>query len=273
MTIQVREAVVDAEPAEWLAEVGAGLSAAERTLLGRAVALASECYAARQLPDGEPLLGHCREVASILRDLHMEGESLAAALLGAMPDVATGWPELVSERVSAPVAALVEGVARMAQIQGLRAKVEGGSRPAERAAQLEALRKMLLAMVQDARVVLIKLADQTQTLRYLAGRGEPATRLAAARDTLDLFSPLANRLGVWQLKWELEDLALRCSEPETYKAIARELHEKRSEREAYVAEVARRLESELADGGHLGPRLRAGRSTSTASTASSSART
>ena len=73
--------------------------------------------------------------------------------------------------------------------------------------------------------------------------------MAAARDTLDLFSPLANRLGVWQLKWELEDLALRCSEPETYKAIARELHEKRSEREAYIAEVAQRLESELAAAG------------------------
>ena len=137
----------------------------------------------------------------------------------------------------------------MAQIQGMRAKVEGGSRPAERAAQLEALRKMLLAMVQDARVVLIKLAEQTQTLRYLAGRGEPAARAAAARDTLDLFSPLANRLGVWQLKWELEDLALRCSEPDTYKAIARELHEKRPERETYVAEVAQRLKSELAAAG------------------------
>ena len=249
MTIQVREAVVDAEPAEWLAEVGSGLTAAERTLVAQAFALASECYAARQCRDGEPLLGHCREVATILCDLHMEGESLAAALLSAMPDVVTGWPELVSERVSAPVAALVEGVARMAQIQGLRAKVEGGSRPAERAAQLEALRKMLLAMVQDARVVLIKLADQTQTLRYLAGRGEPAARMAAARDTLDLFSPLANRLGVWQLKWELEDLALRCSEPDTYKAIARELHEKRPEREAYIAEVAQRLKSELAAAG------------------------
>src|SRR5262249_57102478 len=125
--------------------------------------------------------------------------------------------ELVSARVSPAVAALVEGVARMGQIQGLRAKVEGGSRPAERAAQLEALRKMLLAMVQDARVVLIKLADQTQTLRYLAGRGDPAARMTAARDTFELFAPLANRLGVWQLKWELEDLALRCSDSHTYR--------------------------------------------------------
>ncbi len=249
MTIQVREAVVDAEPAQWLAEVGKRLTVVERALVAQAFALASECYGGRQDSDGEPLLSHCREVAAILDGLRMEGESLAAALLSGLPEVVTGWPELISERVAAPVAALVEGVARMAQIQGMRAKVEGGSRPAERAGQLEALRKMLLAMVQDARVVLIKLADQTQTLRYLAGRGEPAARASAARDTLDLFAPLANRLGVWQLKWELEDLALRCSEPQTYQAIARALHEKRSEREAYVAEVAQRLKSELAGAG------------------------
>jgi hypothetical protein len=163
-----------------------------RARAGRSgLALASESYGARRCRDGEPLLGHCREVATLLCELHREGESLAAALLNAMPEAATGWSELVSERVGAPVAALIEGVARMAQIQGMRAKVEGGSRPAERAGQLEALRKMLLAMVQDARVVLLKLADQTQTLRYLAGRGEPAAR--PQRATPDLFAPLANR--------------------------------------------------------------------------------
>jgi GTP pyrophosphokinase len=249
MTIQVREAVIGAEPSEWLAEVGRRLTPSEQTLVARAFALASEGYADRLREDGEPLLGHWREVASILSDLHMEGESLAAGLLAGMPDVAQDWCRLVDERASPQVAALVEGVARMAQIQGMRAKVAGGSPPAERAAQLEALRKMLLAMVQDARVVLIKLADQTQALRYLAGRGEADARARAARDTLDLFAPLANRLGVWQLKWELEDLALRCSEPETYKAIARELQEKRADREAYIAEVIRRLQRELAASG------------------------
>jgi GTP pyrophosphokinase len=249
VTIQVREAVIDAEPSEWLAEVGRRLTPGEQTLVAHAFALASERYADRLCRDGEPLLGHWREVASILSDLHMEGESLGAALLAGMPDIAADWSTVVRQRVSAQVAALVEGVARMAQIQALRAKVEGGSRPAERAGQLEALRKMLLAMVQDARVVLIKLADQTQTLRFLAGRGEPVARDSAARDTFDLFAPLANRLGVWQLKWELEDLALRCSEPETYKAIARELHEKRPDREAYIAAVIQRLQRELAAGG------------------------
>jgi GTP pyrophosphokinase len=119
----------------------------------------------------------------------------------------------------------------------------------ERSAQLEAARKMLLAMVQDVRVVLIKLADQAQTLRFLAGRGDEPARQSAARDTFELLAPLANRLGVWQLKWELEDLAFRCSNPEAYKQIARELDEKRADREAYIALVAHALRDELAKAG------------------------
>ncbi len=91
-----------------------------------------------------------------------------------------------------------------------------GSTPAERAAQAENLRKMLLAMVEDIRVVLIKLAERTQALRYLIG-GDEALRRQAAREVTDLFAPLANRLGVWQLKWELEDLSLRALEPAVYK--------------------------------------------------------
>ncbi len=108
---------------------------------------------------------------------------------------------------------------------------------------------MLLAMVQDVRVVLIKLADQAQTLRFLAGRGDDPARQSAARDTFELFAPLANRLGVWQLKWELEDLAFRCSDPEAYKQIARELDEKRADREAYIGFVAQALRAELAKAG------------------------
>ena len=89
-------------------------------------------------------------------------------------------------------------------------------------AQAENLRKMLLAMVEDIRVVLIKLAERTQALRFLVDAEAAAdeVRAHAARETLDLFAPLANRLGVWQLKWELEDLSLRALEPETYQRIA-----------------------------------------------------
>jgi len=249
VTVQVREAASHTDPSDWLAAIGQRLSEADRALLAKALAFAVARYGDRTCADGEPLLAHWREVSGLLESVRLDAETLAAALLGGVPEVDPDWAEPMRKDVSPQVAALVEGVTRMAQIQALRSKVEEGSRPAERAAQLEALRKMLLAMVQDARVVLIKLADQTQTLRYLAGRGDPATRTAAARDTFDVFAPLANRLGVWQLKWELEDLAFRCLDPDTYKSIARALDERRPDREAFIAEVTQQLRSELAAAG------------------------
>jgi GTP pyrophosphokinase len=107
---------------------------------------------------------------------------------------------------------------------------------------------MLLAMVGDIRVVLIKLAERTQALRYLmaAAAGDPG---ASAREVMDVYAPLANRLGLWQLKWELEDLSLRALEPEEYKRIARLLDERRLDRERYIGEVIATLRRELADAG------------------------
>jgi GTP pyrophosphokinase len=107
---------------------------------------------------------------------------------------------------------------------------------------------MLLAMVEDIRVVLIKLAERTQALRHLMS-GDETLRRQAAREVTDLFAPLANRLGVWQLKWELEDLALRALEPGVYKEIARSLDERRLDRQRYIEEVIATLSRELRDGG------------------------
>src|SRR5258705_11509033 len=106
---------------------------------------------------------------------------------------------------------------------------------------------MLLAMVEDIRVVLIKLAERMQTLRYLvAGDASVAeARERAAREVQDLFAPLANRLGVWQLKWELEDLCLRALEPEAYKSIAKMLDERRLDRQRYIEDVLSGLKHEL----------------------------
>jgi len=249
VTIQVREAAADTDPSQWLAAVGDRLRDADQALLARALALALECYPERTNAHGEPLLTHCREVCSILAGLRLDAETLAAALASGLPAVEEGWHRRVEDMLGPQVAALVEGVARMGQIQALRAQDHEPKKAAERSAQLESLSKMLLAMVQDVRVVLLKLADQTQTLRYLAGHGELEARRAAARDTLEIFAPLANRLGVWQLKWELEDLALRCSDPDTYKRIARELDEKRGDREAFIAQVMAELRAELTAAG------------------------
>ena len=249
MTVQVREAIADGDLAQWLSGIGERLHAPERELLSRALSLATRNYGDASAPDGQSLLIQCREIAGILSALRLDAETIAAGLLSGFPGRVSAWEELLKQQVGAPVASLVEGCARMGQIQSLRAHTQESKKAAERSAQLEAVRKMLLAMVQDVRVVLIKLAQQTQLLRYIAGRGDAELRDSAARDTLELFAPLANRLGVWQLKWELEDLAFRCQDPDTYKRIARELDEKRTDRETFIAEVIDTLRAELGKAG------------------------
>lgn len=194
--------------------------------------------------DGELLIDRAVGAATILAGLKLDAASIKAALLlGLAGTQALDAPDLTA-RFGAEVAGLVTGVARMDEIRA--APGAGGAQ--ERAAQAERLRKMLLAMVEDIRVVLVKLAERTQALRYLAA-GEKASREAAAREVLDLFAPLANRLGIWQLKWELEDLSLRALEPGAYQSIARQLDERRLDRQRYIEEVMATLTRELAGAG------------------------
>ena len=194
--------------------------------------------------------------------MKLDHESVVAALLLGQPAHSPAEQEALRGEFGGDVAMLVEGVARMSQIHN-DAKVLSEN---ERAAQAERLRKMLLAMVDDIRIVLIKLAERVQTLRYLAGaQGRlPSTehaaaaqvaaagaeiRQATAKEVLELFAPLANRLGVWQFKWELEDLSLRVLEPDAYKAIARALDERRHDRESYIRKVMGTLAKEMVAAG------------------------
>jgi GTP pyrophosphokinase len=227
----------------------AHVSGAQREALEAALAWIGPRYSDRTLSSGEALLAHVLEAAGILAELKLDADTLAAALLfPAMQERLEPAPGL-RERFGAAVADLAEGVLRMAQIGALSSREPAAHKPQQQAAQLEALRKMLLAMVQDVRVVLIKLADHLQELRYLArSRNEPAGR-AAAMATRDIFAPLANRLGVWRIKWELEDLAFRMLEPDTYKRIARLLDEKRRDRERYIESLIAVLKGELARAG------------------------
>ena len=204
---------------------------------GAATALARSWYS-------EGALEHALGTVTIVSELRLDGEALSAALLArAVREDAARLPE-IAERCGPVVAELAAGVARMGQIRVL----SGGAvsqTAADQAAQLEALRKMLLAMVQDIRVVLIELAAHVQELRRLVKSGDPGSKLDTARLTQDIYAPLANRLGVWQLKWEMEDLAFRILEPDTYKAIARSLDEKRVDRERYIESVIAQLKGEL----------------------------
>jgi len=229
----------------FLAQIAPRLSESDQDLVARALHVAADELAGQHTADGEPALAHALGAAGVLTGLPLTGTAVAAALLHDVPDYLTHSQDRLREALGPDVASLVDGVARMGQIQALRADVSSG-KGRDEGARLEGLRKMLLAMVQDIRVVLIKLAEQTQRLRYLVKSGDEGRRHAVARETLDLIAPLANRLGVWQLKWELEDLSFRILEPSVYKQVARLVDEKRGDRERYIGEAVATLKRELA---------------------------
>ncbi|MEW5966187.1 MAG: bifunctional (p)ppGpp synthetase/guanosine-3',5'-bis(diphosphate) 3'-pyrophosphohydrolase [Pseudomonadota bacterium] len=187
---------------------------------------------------GSALFAHSVGSALIAAELRVGADAVAAALLHACLDDA---PEF--DAAFGPAARLARGVAAMARIEALAASTT--DKRVDPHAQLEALRQMVLAMVEDIRVVLAKLAERTHALRCAANH-EAATRAALGQQARELFAPLANRLGVWQIKWEMEDWAFRYLEPDTYKSIAAQLDEKRADREAYILGIIERLEAELA---------------------------
>jgi GTP pyrophosphokinase len=235
----------DERATAWLAELGTDYAESDTVLLKRALAWVTPRLEGRTVKGGEPALAHALSMASILREIKLDAECLAASLLAQVAD-AHEAVVAIRDQFGARAAELAEGVARMAMIESLSSRA---SRAGEQAAQFEGLRKMLLAMAQDVRVVLIKLADQTQTMRFVVRCDDVQLRHDMARLALDIFAPLANRLGVWQLKWELEDLALRILEPDTYRRIAKLLDEKRGDRERYIDTMIARLREELAHSG------------------------
>jgi len=230
--------------AAWLDSLSRDYSADERASFAAAFAHARACCADAAMPDGESVLERALGTATILAGLKLDPDSIRAALLLGLPVAGAFDTEAVASAFGADVATLVAGVSRMGAIR----TTPSTGNPEERAAQAENLRKMLLAMVEDIRVVLIKLAERTQALRTLVA-GEAVLRTQVAREVLDLFAPLANRLGVWQLKWELEDLCLRALEPDAYKSIARMLDERRLDRNQYIEDVLATLQRELAAAG------------------------
>jgi len=186
--------------------------------------------------------------AGIVAHLPLDAGSVAAAVLHAVPDCLEHAAEQLEKSFGKDISTLVDAAWRMRQI--LKIGETGAFEDDEKASQLhiESLRKMLLAMVEDIRVVLLKLAERTHALRS-AAKSDEAARRAVAREIQDIYAPLANRLGVWQIKWEMEDLSFRFLEPELYKKIAKLLDEKRVDRENYIAAVIARLKEELAHAG------------------------
>jgi len=193
---------------------------------------------------GESLLTHALGTAAILAAMRFDIETVAAALLCGLPEEALKHDTLV-ERFGPHLTTLIEGATKLSRMDHLftALNAEGG--------QSEVLRQMLLAMADDIRVVFIKLAERTQALRELADKDD-AQRRKAANEVRELYAPLANRLGVWQLKWELEDLSCRYLEPDTYRQIAKLLDERRLDREWYIESILKHLNETLTAAGIQG---------------------
>ncbi|MBW7903175.1 MAG: bifunctional (p)ppGpp synthetase/guanosine-3',5'-bis(diphosphate) 3'-pyrophosphohydrolase [Rhodocyclaceae bacterium] len=224
-----------------------GLSDEESALVREAADFACEIYGEHTLGSGEGVCSHALGMALILVGLKLDAASRLAALLFAVPTYDEHGLAKIEARFGDAAAHLVGGITRLNRLRPITRDfvADAAASPQEMKTQVEVLRKMLLAMVEDIRVVLLRLASRTQTLRYYAANPDEL-RVEVARETLELYSPLANRLGVWELKWELEDLSFRFMHPDLYKKIAGQLDEKRLEREQFIADAIERLRSELA---------------------------
>lgn len=246
VTLHTKNSQTFVSTPSWLVNIATGFPPAEVEVLRAACELAEPRYQGHVEITGTPLMQHALGTASILVGMNMDYETIAAAILYVVPEHIEDWAEKIEQTFGANVKMLVDGMSRMGRISLLS---EVGTQDKNAAAQqIESLRKMLLAMVDDIRVVLIKLAERTQTLRNLSGASAAQQKLIA-QQTRSLFAPLANRLGVWQLKWELEDLSVRYLEPELYKKIAKLLDERRVDRERYITEVVAKLKQSLHQAG------------------------
>ena len=237
-------------------------SVVDREMVMRAYNFADEMHTGQKRVSGEPYVSHCVAVAGILAEMQVTPTIVIAALLHDTVEDTRATPADIQKGFGDEVAKLVEGVTKLTNLprvsrgdQHNGSTVSADDPPDElppMAAKLkrrdlanETLRKVFLAMGDDIRVVLIKLADRLHNMRTLGYMSE-AKRQRIAQETMDIFAPLANRLGIWQIKWELEDLAFRYLNPEKYREIAENLAERRQDREGMIQKIIDNLQAVLA---------------------------
>ncbi len=214
--------------------MAAHLDPADREKVTRAYELASRAHAGQRRLSGEEYVNHPLEVAAILADLDLDCATIVAAILHDTVEDTPVTSEEIQEEFGPEVARLVEGVTKLGRI----------SFRSDQQHQAENIRKMLIAMAEDYRVVFIKLADRLHNMRTLDPLPE-VKRRRISRETLDIYAPLAHRLGIGQLKWELEDLAFSHLEADHYQEVVGRLNRKRREREILVGELGEILGREL----------------------------
>ncbi len=212
-----------------------------------AYAMAEKAHRGQSRKSGEPYITHPVSVAEILVDLGLDPDAVAAALLHDVVEDTPITDADLRKRYGADVAKLVRGVTKIGEIEA-RQLPEHGSATREAAAEAESLRRLLLASVDDLRVILIKMADRLHNMQTL-GALSPAKRERMARETMDIYAPLANRLGIWQFKGAFEDLALAELEPETFELIHTVLADRREEHEVYLAKAMTALQNALSEAG------------------------
>jgi guanosine-3',5'-bis(diphosphate) 3'-pyrophosphohydrolase len=201
----------------------------------------AEAHEGQKRLSGEPYIAHPVAVADILADLHMDGPTIVAAILHDVIEDTPTAKDDIAERFGADVAELVDGVSKLDHIQ-FRSRAE---------AQAESFRKMLLAMVRDIRVIMVKLADRTHNMRTL-GSVPPAKRRTVARETLEIYAPIANRLGIHSIKSELEELGFKALYPGRHRIIEKALKRARGNQKQFVGKIADNLRGALEKAGVKG---------------------
>ncbi|MYA62295.1 MAG: bifunctional (p)ppGpp synthetase/guanosine-3',5'-bis(diphosphate) 3'-pyrophosphohydrolase [Dehalococcoidia bacterium] len=218
-------------------------------VIERAYEYAEDAHRGQKRKSGEPFITHPLETAMVLADLKLDADALAAALLhDVVEDSEDILVQDIREQFGEDIARLVDGVTKLTE-----AELVASGRSSDALAghtQAETIRKMMMAMARDIRVVLIKLADRLhnmRTIQYLS----KAKRIEKAQETLHIYAPLAHRLGIWEMKWQLEDMSFQQTNPQEYKSISRRLNSKRTVREAYINSARDVLQREL-DNAHIG---------------------
>ncbi|HEX78692.1 MAG TPA: bifunctional (p)ppGpp synthetase/guanosine-3',5'-bis(diphosphate) 3'-pyrophosphohydrolase [Dehalococcoidia bacterium] len=210
----------------------------------KAYRFAQEAHEGQVRKSGEPYMEHPLQVAITLADLQLDADALSAALLHDVTEDCGIPISRIEEGFGIEIARLVDGTTKLSRLslRALGGVPERGSSTARQ--QAESLRKMLVAMAEDLRVVFIKLADRLHNMSTLKAL-PPEKRRSISRETLEIYAPLAHRLGIWELKWQLEDLSFRYLEPRKYNHLVNLVATRRTEREAFIAKVIEILKKEF----------------------------
>jgi GTP diphosphokinase / guanosine-3',5'-bis(diphosphate) 3'-diphosphatase len=225
---------LSALPVRLRAAIEPNLGRIDPDLIVRAYHFTERVHRGQKRASGEDFVAHCVEVATILAELHLDGTSIAAGLVhDTVEDTDTTLEELEAE-FGSEISKIVDGVTKIGKVQ-FRSTTEQ---------QVENYRKLLLSMAQDARVIVIKLVDRLHNMRTLEHL-RPDKRRRIALETREIYAPLAHRLGMAQVRWELEDLSFKHLEPEAYRELARKIADRRAERETQIEALRAPLEAEL----------------------------